>query len=101
MAQRRRPGAQLRAFFVARGILLAAATRPAATTTGATAWPTPTTPAIVVGAADLRTGSARRLNHRRRRAIHAVEVGLGLLVELLALFLVKIVAAFDENGALI
>jgi hypothetical protein len=36
-----------------------------------------------------------------RRAFNAVEVRLGLLVELFAALLVEVVSAFDQDGALI
>src|ERR1035437_9445957 len=74
---------------------LLTAARSAATTTGTTA----TATGFIVGR--LRSARARRLSGWSRSAFDAVEVRLVLLVDLLAAFLVEVVSAFDQNGALV
>ena len=78
----------------------------AATTTGpTTATATPTTVVVAAGSATSRgtSGAAGRGSaDSDRSAFDAVEVRLVLLVELLALPLfLEVVAAFNEDGALI
>ena len=74
-----------------------------AATAAATAGTAPaTTPIVVAAATRRRTATAAgRGSHRDRRAFHAVEVRLILFVELLARFFVEVVAALNEDGALI
>ena len=93
------PGLSFFSSFADRLSLTAAAAWSAAATatTGPAAPPT----AIVIGLRPAASASTDGLTNGYRRTLNAVEVRLVLLVELLAAFLVEVVAALDQNGALV